>query len=172
MKDTDISNWRRFCRGDQHAFEQIYLRYKDKMYSYCLYVSRDKQLSEDVVQESFTRLLSLSDNTRKIQSPANWLFICARNLILNHLSSSKSAEKNVASITNNVTEPISVEARLFIDSLLCRLESEERGLILLREYQQFSMKELADMLDTNEGAIRIRLFRIRQKLQRIRKELE
>jgi len=172
MRDTDISNWRRFCRGDQRAFEQIYLQHKDKMYSYCLYVSKDKQLSEDVVQESFTRLLSLDDNADNIQSPANWLFICARNLILNHLSSRKSEENNVASMTGIVTESMSTETRLFIDEVLSQLESEERALILLREYQQFTMKELAEMLDTNESSVRVRLFRIRQKLQKIRKEIE
>jgi len=168
MDNLDREDWRRFCKGDVTAMERIYNRHKDRMYTYCLYVTGNRQVSEDVVQETFVRLMRQKAGLNIETTLKNWLFICARNLTFNHLKK-QSRDVSPVSIVNPVTE-MDMETRLFIRNVLGRLKPEERELILLREQQRFSVEELSALLEISEEAVRVRLYRVRKKMQQIAKE--
>jgi RNA polymerase sigma factor (sigma-70 family) len=168
MLDLDTSDWISYCRGETAALGRIYGRHKDKLFSYCLYLTRHRNASEDIVQESFTRLMTRRDQGDELRSVANWLFICARNLALNQLARhQKETEWQEAGAPVVQSDP---ETARFVERVLHKLDVEERDLILLREQQLFSTAELAEMFDVTEEAIRVRLYRIRKKMQELAKE--
>ena len=161
MDRLDSEDWSGFSNGDDRAIERIYQRHKDRLFSYCVYVTGDRQIGEDVVQETFLRLMQQRGRLTIKTSLRNWLFICARNLTFNLL-------KERGGTPDGAYPPVEeadVEMKLFVESVLSRLSVEERELILLREQQQFSIRELAEMLELSEEAVRVRLFRIRKKMQ-------
>ena len=161
MDQLDREDWAGFANGDQAGIERIYGRHKDSLYTFCLYVSGDRQLSEDVVQETFLGLIKQRDTLVLRSSLKGWLFICARNLTYNLLKRG-SPNPDIYEIADPA---LSIETRLFIENVLSRLSVEERELILMREHQQFSVRELSAMLDLSEEAVRVRLYRIRKKMQ-------
>jgi RNA polymerase sigma-70 factor (ECF subfamily) len=167
MDQLDREDWRRFRRGDNTGLERIYGRHKDKLYTFCLYVTGDCQLSEDIVQETFVRLMGQSQKLDSNARIKDWLFICARNLTYNDI------KKHIRSVSlsqiENPAIEMSAEARLFIQRVLDRLALDERELILLREQQRFSIEEISKMLGISEEAVRVRLYRIRKKMQQIAK---
>jgi len=161
MDQLDSEDWSEFSNGDDRAIERIYQRHKDRLFSYCVYVTGDRQIGEDVVQETFLRLMQQRGRLAIKTSLRNWLFICARNLTFNLLKErGRTTDWCYAPL-----EEADVEVKLFIESVLSQLSVEERELILLREQQQFRIAELAEMLGLSEEAVRVRLFRIRKKMQ-------
>jgi RNA polymerase sigma-70 factor (ECF subfamily) len=169
MGDTSRTDWLAYCAGDDSAMDRIYRRFKDKLFTFCLFVTHHQALSEDIVQETFTRLMVQRKGRPEIESLSGWLFVCARNQALNHLANSRQVVPvtEIGEVAATSTDPDTVR---FVSSVLARLDPEERDIILLREYQQFSIRELAEMLDQSEEAVRVRLFRIRKKMQSLIRE--
>ncbi len=162
MNDPDKSDWTLFRSGDQEAFARIYARHRDHIFSFCLYTSGDVDVSKDVVQEAFLRLVQHSvcpDNVR------NWLFIAARNCLYTQLKRSRRAGKNAGDGLSHRQHEMSAEQRLIVEQMLSKLSVEERELILLREFAGFTVAELAESLEISPEALRVRLYRIRKKLR-------
>jgi RNA polymerase sigma-70 factor (ECF subfamily) len=169
MGEASRSDWLAYCAGDDSAMDRIYRRFKDKLFTFCLFVTHHRALSEDIVQETFTRLMVQRKGRPEIESLSGWLFVCARNQALNCLSKSSEATSPtpVGEISATFIDP---DTARFINTVLSKLDPEERDLILLREHEQFSIRELAGMLELSEEAIRVRLFRIRKKMQSLIRE--
>jgi RNA polymerase sigma-70 factor (ECF subfamily) len=167
MDQLDREDWRRFRKGDATGLERIYNRHKDKLYTFCLYVTGDRQLSEDIVQETFVKLMGQSQKLDSNARIKDWLFICARNLTFNQVKS-QTRRVSLSQLENPAIE-MDVETKLFIQNILDKLAHGERELILLREQQRFSIEEISKMLGISEEAVRVRLYRIRKKMQQIAK---
>jgi RNA polymerase sigma-70 factor (ECF subfamily) len=168
MDSIDREDWLTFRQGKAAGLERIYRRHKDKMYTYCLYITGDHELSKDVVQETFVKLMEQKvklDSNARIK---DWLFVCARNLTYNHLKRRSRRSGSVPRIDiDDLSVETDVETRLFIENVLNKLAPEERELILLREQQRFSVREISTMLGISDEATRVRLYRIRKKMQQI-----
>ncbi len=145
--------------------EQAYKQYKDSIFQFSLYLTGDKQLSEDIVHEVFLKFAIQKKQKQEILSVKDWLFICSRNLIYNYLK-----KKPIQYIPIDQSDSVTVEQKIFIRQILGKLEPAERELILLREQQGYPVKEIAAMLKLSEEAVRVRLFRIRKKMQVLAKE--
>ena len=145
--------------------EEVYKQHKDNIFQYSYYLTGDKQMSEDIVQETFLKFANLKERKQDIRSIKDWLFICARNLTFNYLKKINRPYTPIES-SNSVT----IEQKIFIEQVLGKLEASERELILLREQQGYSVREISEMMEITEEAVRVRLFRIRKKMQVLAKE--
>jgi len=168
MDQHDRNDWTLFQRGNPAGMERIYNRHRNAMYTYCLYMTGHRQTAEDLLQETFARLMGQKDCGGEIRSLKNWLFICARNLTLNHLKRECRAESLDWDPVSEIPE-VGPEVRLFIERILGGLSAEDRELILLREQQRFSIEELADLLGVSSEAVRVRLYRARRRMQKLAK---
>ena len=119
------------------------------------------------MQETFTRLIGQSDKLDDNARVKDWLFICTRNLAFNHLKKIKRGSL-IEAISDHAAD-IDIETRLFIQNVLDKLTPQDRELILLREQQQFNTRDIARLLGLTEEAVRVRLFRVRKKMQQIAK---
>ncbi len=168
MTDDDRVEWQQFRAGNQAAFGRLWRRHKDRLFTYCVYVTRDRAISEDIVQETFLKLAQSREDFESEDSLARWLFICARNLSLNETRKASTRAKSTSLLSDTPAADTFDTARV-IERILAALDPDERDLILLRERQGFSIGELAGMLSTSEEAVRVRLFRIRQKMHELGK---
>ncbi len=163
MESTDLQDWQAFCDGDNAAMERIFTRLNPRLFSFCLYQSGNRATSEEVVQESFLRLLAQRKNGTITRSVRSWLFITARNLLLN--LSRENPHRSIEEIPEvYLVEKSKPDLSLRISGILSRLAAEDRELLLLREHQGFSISELATMLDQSPENIRVRLYRIRKSI--------
>ena len=169
MNDVDRRDWERYAHGDDQSLESIYSRHRQRLLNYCVYVTKSREIGEEIVQETFVRLMSQRENLVIKTSLKDWLFICARNLCLNHLRVTKHQASLSEFRTEQAIESDS-EMRHFIGRVLNQLTTEERDLILMREQQQYTISEIAHHLSASEEAIRVRLFRVRKKMQQLGKE--
>jgi RNA polymerase sigma factor (sigma-70 family) len=155
--------------GDRENSESVareYQLHRRSLLSYCALLVRNRDVAADIVQESFLRLI---EQIRKSETPSNfraWLFICARNLCFNRLRSEK-VQCMHSSLIWSQADSMHPESLRFIEEVLGRMSPEERDLILLREQQRYSVSEIAEMIGISEEATRVRLYRIRKKMQEL-----
>lgn len=135
----------------------------------------DKTLCEDVVQTVFLKLYENASFIRDKESTKSWLFTTARNEVFS-IYRKKKVRKIVHSIEdeeefsvneNSVPEDYEMkEIKELLQIELDDLPDEQREVYLLKEYGQLSYKEISDTLGIDEGLIKSRLYKTRQKLIR------
>jgi len=164
METIDLQDWQAFCNGDNSAMERLYVRHSPALFSFCLYLCGDRTESEEIVQDSFMSLMAQRNGNKISRSVRSWLFVTARNLVYNmsrrisHQSLDSRSEDHVAINSHP-------DIRLTISRILSNLSCDERELLLLREHQGFSVSEIAEMLNLSKENVRIRLYRIRKRIQ-------
>jgi|GEM_PF-2167015 len=167
MEDRDRLDWRLFEEGDQKAFDRIFQRHRRHLLKYSSYMTGSSAVGEDVVQETFMRLLEQKGSLTIRSSLKDWLFICARNHSLNLLAKRRRMEQFLPDVAGN--NDCSDEMKWLIQEVLGKLNHDERDLILMREQQQYSIMEMATLLGISQEAVRVRLFRIRKKMYELGK---
>lgn len=153
--------------------------YRETIDSLYAFASRrcggERELAEDVVQETWLRAVRTWGRTGVPNVPLAWLTTVARNLILNSqrrresvpLDDVSSAEV-LAAVDDNTLSDSGVIAALVNDALL-RIPQAEARLLESFHYDRFKMSQLAEAYGVSERAIEGRLRRARERL---RKELE
>ncbi|MFD8497130.1 sigma-70 family RNA polymerase sigma factor [Amycolatopsis sp. NPDC059657] len=164
-------------KGDSGAFGLLYDRYVDVVYRYVLFRLGDRDLAEDVTSETFLRALrritSVSYQGRDVGA---WFVTIARNLILDHV---KSSRFRLEVVTDEVTEPtvqgqpgpeqeaITRATRTELLKCVAELGDDQRECIILRFMQGLSVAETAQIMRRNEGAIKALQHRAVRRLAQL-----
>jgi RNA polymerase sigma-70 factor (ECF subfamily) len=170
--------------NDAQAFEELMLRYQNRLLSLLTHLVGDRDLAEDLTQEAFLRVY----RARKRYVPgakfSTWLFTIAGNIASNALrSKARRREVNLAARTNESgaqsLETAAVEAsglmptRQLDKAELCAavqqaigaLNERQRMAVLLAKFEHFSYADIAEVMDMSPQAIKSLLSRARCKLR-------
>ena len=162
-----------FQVGDDFAFVSLYNRYKGPIYAYCAKMLLDRDLAQDVMQETFLRIYENRDRLLKTDSFRAWTFTIARNQCLNlfrHLKKNVRLDEFLVEHLEqgSIQRPgAALEKRdqvAIVTHFLGRLKPEYREVIVLREYQNMSYEEIAAVTRSTLSAVKSRLFKARRKL--------
>jgi RNA polymerase sigma-70 factor (ECF subfamily) len=162
--------------GDQEAFGQLYDRYHDMVFRYVLFRIGDRQLAEDLTAETFLRALrrisSVSYQGRDIGA---WFVTIARNLVLDHVKSSRYRLEQTTSEIQDLSPSTSGPEQQVLDGatheelLRCvaKLNSDQKECIALRFLQGLSVAETARLMGRNEGAVKALQHRAVRRLAQL-----
>jgi RNA polymerase sigma-70 factor (ECF subfamily) len=152
----------------------------DGLYSYALALSRNRVDAEDLVQETYVRAIPALGRLRKESNVKSWMFTILRNIWLNQLRRSRVAVPMPGiDIDQFLPEFRAPDAKdphsLLLASLdqdqvrqaISRLPVEFREIILLREFEDLSYREIAVVLKCPIGTVMSRLGRARSKLREL-----
>ncbi len=173
-----------FGRKKEHVdFEETAMPVADALYGAALRLLRDPQLAEDLVQETLLRAYRFWHQFEPGTNIKAWLFRIQTNLFINHYRKHQGEQKvlddrQVDDLLERYSEPAQVTIPLDLresflkevvgDEVLAALERlpvEFRLAVLLADMQDFSYKEIAEMLDCPVGTVMSRLHRGRKLLQ-------
>jgi RNA polymerase sigma-70 factor (ECF subfamily) len=165
--DPDLADVRAAQR-DPHAFDRLYRRYLDRIYSYAFYQLGDHHDAEDATERTFLAALAAIHRFHDDGSTFRaWLFRIAHNAIAN--SRRARRRRRTQSITDARqqaapgADPAGVVARADqqreIRAALARIPADRRHAILLRFVDGLSAREIGAILDRSEGAARVLLHR-------------
>ena len=161
LEDTKLMEL--YKNGENMAFEVIYLRHKDKVYSYLDKRLADKNLIEDVFQSIFTKF----HNSRHLYSSEHallkWIYTISRSELLD------SVKKNKVQLVelkehHLVAEPKELHDGINLDSIKT-LSAKEKQALKLRYYSEEDFSEISKALDISEANSRKLVSRGMKKLK-------
>ena len=150
------------------AFAELYSRYSQKIYAYCLRVTGNKEDANDIFQETFLNFFNSAKSKPTITSVSGLMITIARNLCINHTRSKKvHIDLEEYNLRTNDTGYEQKELLDLISNALELLEFEYKDAFILRQYHGFSYKEIAEITDAPESTIRNRFWRAKEKIKEI-----
>lgn len=162
--------------GDRAAFEALYGRYRDRLHAFLVRYTGDPATAQDLFQETFLRVFRDRARYQPRAAFATWLFTIARNLFLDSLkrvgpalSSSRleAVERVVLDPSPGALEVLEGrEADVALRRALTCLPEEERAILLLSRFEGLRYAQIAEILGTSEGAVKVRAHRALQALRR------
>jgi len=163
------------------TFEAVVLPYLDAAHNLARWLMRDAASAEDVLQEAMLRALTYFPSFKGV-NPRGWLLQIVRNTAYASMSLNRGVE--LVPLTNGSDESEDIVARLpssdddpetsliksrdrcYIRRLVAALPVDLRETLVLRELEELSYKEIAEVTQTPIGTVMSRLWRARQMLVR------
>ena len=162
----------------RHLLTQVLDEVFDGLYGYAMVLSRDRTEAEDLVQETCVRAVKAVESLQPGSNAKSWLFTILRNIWLNQVRQRRAAPKIVELDVDESTLGMAVESSkdphaLYVSKVerdqvreaIQQLPDEFREIIVLREYEELSYREIATLLDCPAGTVMSRLGRARSKLR-------
>lgn len=171
-----------YAEGDNKAFDLLLSRNQTKLFSYILFVVRDREKAEDVFQETFVKVISKLQQGRYISSGkfSAWLIRIAHNVIMDSYRERKlekiietPEDNNLSNIEGSELLELNIENRYVNDQVLRDvrkimnlLPTPQREVVYMRYYQQLSFKEIAECtnvsINTALGRMRYAILNMRR----------
>ncbi len=178
-------------KGREPAYRELVRRYERPVFSLVYRMVRDRELAEDLTQDTFVKVLSHIEKYRSEFKFSSWLFKIANNVAIDHLrrrqlntvsldgsphsTSSDMTEATSFELPNNNETPLQeLEARELgseIERAIGRLRPDYRSCILLRHVEDKSYEEIAATLDLPLGTVKTYIHRARHELRELLEHL-
>ena len=179
---TDEALAMSYANGNNRAVDELLSRNQSKLFSYILFVVRNREVADDVFQETFVKVITRLQQGR--YSPSGkfgaWLVRIAHNIIMD-LYRSQKVQKIIDTSSDNDLSNIGDESLLSLDieskyvntqvlrdvrKMMNLLPASQREVVYMRFYQQLSFKEIADMtnvsINTSLGRMRYAILNLRR----------
>lgn len=163
--------------GDKEAFGQVYDLYVDKIYRFIYFRVPSEEIAQDLTSDCFLKVFQyLTKDTSRIESLKAFIYQVARNLVIDYY---RARDKRPISIENELTyeiaakesnqeEKIEINFQLKeVERALTQIKDEWREIIILRYIEDYSIKEIAQILEKSEGAIRVLVHRALKALRKL-----
>lgn len=177
---TDNALMLRVKEGEVDRLGLLFERYKRPLYGFFYGMNRDSDLSEDLVQNVFLRILKYRYLFRGDGDFRTWMFHIARNVSHDNFRKNKIQKKDPIELwqdklegdSNRATELQKDEELQLLSMAMDRLPDDKREILLLSKYQDKKYKEIGDIIGCSEGAVKVKVFRALQELKAVYKQLE
>ena len=185
-KADDLSLIKRFKASDASAFDEIILKYQDRIYNVCRYMLGNARDAEDAAQDTFIKAYRNLRNFRPDSSLYTWLYRIAVNTCLDYkkrpfFASIYRGACGDDEVMNELPSDDPSPERLYESKQTChvlrmslkQLSEKFRTVLILKEIEGLSYEEIAEVLDISIGTVKSRISRAREELkQQLKKFME
>lgn len=176
---VDFELIRRAQNGDETAFNDVVLAYRRRILGTIARLIGHPEDVEDVGQEVFLRLYFSLDQLRTPEVFEPWLYRLTVNASYDYLrkrrrrNESRMADLSeqqvviadaIASSKADFADDQKRQTREYVQELLSVVSEEDRLLLVMKEVEGLSLKEMEKIYNVNENALKVRLFRARQRV--------
>src|SRR2546425_10787323 len=167
--------------GDTLAFERLVLRYKLRMFAMAKRITKNREDAEDVVQESFHKAFRHLNNFQEKSRFSTWMTRIAMNEAFMLLRRRRGILETMPEVLDDDVESFSAkfvdqrpspeescclrERKEILSEAINRLGPKIRRTVLLRDIEERSAAETAELLGTSISAVKARVFQGRRKLR-------
>ena len=168
---SDSALMERVRAGDLEQLSGLFERHHRRLYQFFLRLARDRSVAEDLVQEVFVRVLKYRHTFRGGEF-LPWMFRLARNAAADHYGRLRPTDPlpeddrepvSTAPLASDTVGAEEEQARLRV--ALAALPAEKRELLLLARFELLPYNEIARLLDTSVGAVKVRVHRALKDLR-------
>jgi RNA polymerase sigma-70 factor (ECF subfamily) len=174
--------------GEVRAFEVLLSRHRKSVYNFILRFVGDKETAEDLLQETFMRVIKGADAYKRQAKFTTWLYTIARNLCVDQTrrrkhrrhasldapmdsSDDSGSLMDVIASSEMASDRKSVNKELYatMQRAIAALSEEQREVFLMREFLDLPFKQIADVVGVPENTVKSRM---RYALEKLRLELD
>lgn len=174
-----------YVNGNNRAFDELLFRHQSKLFSYILFVVRDREIADDLFQETFVKVITKLQEGK--YSPSGkfsaWMMRIAHNVIMDLYRGQKvqkivdtSDDNDLSNISTNDFYSMDIESQYVnaqvlkdVKKLMNFLPASQREVVYMRYYQQLSFKEIAEMtnvsINTSLGRMRYAILNLRRMVK-------
>lgn len=173
---TDERLLKRASRGDEAAFLLLYERHRDAIFRFAYRMLSSTALAEDVTHDCFLSLIKQPERFDATRATLRtYLFAAARNLALKHFRQSGNEvtldemdeEPQMPESQEPLRKLLDEELWLEVSRAVASLQPLQREALVLFEYEELSLAEIAEIVGADTGTVKSRLYRARQRLKKL-----
>lgn len=144
------------------AFEALYIRYKKRLESFCLFMLKSPTVTQDVVQEVFIKIWNARGTLNADQSFSNYIYTLAKNQSLNELRSAKRKitmenilirREEASEDENAETKLIMKEYQTLLQAAINELSEQKRKIYVMSRNEGKSHKEIAEIMQISPHTV-------------------
>ncbi len=183
MKLSDNDLIARYQKGDESALKALIIRYEKRLFSYILMSVKNKELAEDIFQDTFIKVINTirSGAYREEGKFFQWIMRIANNLKIDYYRKIQKIpvfESNgdydifdLIGTSEDSAEQKLIREQIYqdLDKMIEYLPSEQKEVLVMRIYQEYSFKEIADLtgvsINTALGRMRYAIINLRKIIQ-------
>ncbi|RME04817.1 MAG: sigma-70 family RNA polymerase sigma factor [Planctomycetota bacterium] len=154
-------------QGDRDAFASLVCRYQERLFAFFFRLGVEKDVAEELVQETFLKLHCCQKDYRKKGKFSTFLYTIARNLWIDWLRK----QKRIASMSLEVVEDAPFyltyqsDRNLDVEKALQQLSEKLRIVLVMSIFENFTHREIADILDIPLGTVKSRIHLALERLK-------
>ena len=174
-----------FQKGHRDAFNELVVRYKDKLTNFIYRFTYDIDSAEDLAQDTLLKVYINKNSYREIAKFSTWIYTIASNLAKTELRKIKRRQTySISDLSSDDREFVihraedqsfeqiedtSVSSSILQESLT-EIDDEFKNIIILRDIQELSYDEISKIVEVPLGTVKSRINRGRVKLQELLKK--
>lgn len=183
-REEDSEMLKAVIAGDGTAYRGLVEKYQTRVYSMVYGMIRNREDARDITQEAFVKAYRNLETFRLEASFYTWLYRIAMNLAIDFTRkrrrrenagfdegiASRDEDGGIAEAHHGDSPGRALERKQLFQQIMTameRLPDDQRQVILLREMEGLSYKEIAEVMEIPEGTVMSRLFYARKKLQKL-----
>lgn len=154
------------------SFRNDILPLKDKLYRLALRITLDSAEAEDIVQDTMIRVWNKRDEWAQFNSIEAFCLTVARNLAIDRSQKSEAQNIELTTETQEMSDGSTPERQMerneqmdLVRKLINELPEKQRTIIQLRDIEEKSYKDIADVMQLTEDQVKVTLFRARQRIK-------
>ncbi len=151
-------------------FTDLVLPFKDKLFRLAKRILVSKDEADDAVQEVFLKLWKGKESIENYKNPEAFAITMTKNYCLDRLKSKQAS--NLKIVHSNYPTSENIEKKIeandgveLVFKIMDSLPEQQKIVLQLRDVEQFEFSEIAQILDSNETAIRVALSRARKTVR-------
>ncbi|ABX43690.1 RNA polymerase sigma factor [Lachnoclostridium phytofermentans] len=151
---------------EKHSITESFHQYSDMVYRIALNSVRSISAAEDITQEVFLKLLEKQVTFESMQHEKAWLIRVTINYCKNYLKSGWF--RKITELTEDIPYSSGIEYTLEQKELynqLMKLKEQERTIVYLYYYEEYTLAEIAKILEMNSNTVATKLRRAKEKLK-------
>ena len=187
LSDNELVN--RYVNGDEESLSILVKRHKRRIYSMLYMATRNKELSEDLFQETFFKVIQTLKKQQYNEEGKflPWVLRIAKNLMIDYFRKTKKTP-TISSVINEDGERVDIfdiipdietvnpkdtseskKFKLAIKSLINELPADQKEVVMMRTYYDMSFKEIAEItnvsINTSLGRMRYALINLKKMME-------
>ena len=178
MKNEDVELIQQFLSGDENAFVSLVRKYQKQVHALAWRKIGDFHIAEEITQDTFLKVYQKLSTLKNLNQFSGWLYVIATNQCREWLRKKRIETESLdetelideTAYSKYVAEEqarVNVETqREVVKKLLAKLKESERTVITLHYFGEMTIEEISRFLGVSASAIKLRLHRARQRLQK------
>ncbi len=164
--------------GNLDLASELYERYSKRLFNYFVKISRDRDASYDMMQNTFLRVIKYKHTYRDGNPFKAWFYQIARNVFADHLRKNKVLHSDYTPIESiaDVRQEDDSDEKNHQENVLrksmSKLSDESREILVMSRYQNMKYVEISEVLGITVSSVKVKVHRAIKKLRVVYFELE